>query len=244
MHEKILNFSASTKHTYSDSCFVVIMTHGFRNHYEGTDGEFLKIDDICKLFTKKKSPSLYNKPKIFIMIACNKDDYQYQHSNEEKTEKYLNKKFKNMFVLFSSGQGNNLRHKKWGSVFVKMLEQVINDCKSTESFLDICKKIKSMMLEMKICKTGDVPQVCNYIYAKNCKPLYLRREDKVIADSNTEPNEEIEASTKSSEMDLSEFSFDWPRLTCAEQPKNRRQRGFHGAPKKVDRKGNCAMRHR
>nr|XP_005995476.1 PREDICTED: caspase-8-like [Latimeria chalumnae] len=52
-------------------CFVFcILTHGEKGTVYGTDGQSVSISDITSCFTGKNCPSLFGKPKVFFIQAC------------------------------------------------------------------------------------------------------------------------------------------------------------------------------
>ena len=57
-------------HRDADAFVLVLLTHGNKGYIFGTDGEKVFIDDITTMFDGKHCPQLQNKPKLFIVQAC------------------------------------------------------------------------------------------------------------------------------------------------------------------------------
>ena len=57
-------------HCDADAFVLVLLTHGNQGYIFGTDGEKVSIDHITTMFDGKHCPQLQNKPKLFIVQAC------------------------------------------------------------------------------------------------------------------------------------------------------------------------------
>ncbi|XP_023568601.1 caspase-2 isoform X3 [Octodon degus] len=70
MQEKLHSFAQLPAHRATDSCVVVLLSHGVEGSVYGVDGKLLQLQEIFRLFDNANCPSLQNKPKMFFIQAC------------------------------------------------------------------------------------------------------------------------------------------------------------------------------
>ncbi len=77
--------------TYA-SLIVCILSHGNENVVEGTDGKSLNINDLKYKFNSNDCPSLNEKPKIWIIQACQGTEHQepLRQSSDRRSESRSN----------------------------------------------------------------------------------------------------------------------------------------------------------
>uniref|UniRef100_A0A669AXG3 Caspase family p20 domain-containing protein n=1 Tax=Oreochromis niloticus TaxID=8128 RepID=A0A669AXG3_ORENI len=68
--DALTEFSKHIKLSYTDSVFVIIMSHGNIGIISGTDSKTFEIEKIFLRLNTKNCPALVNKPKIIIIDAC------------------------------------------------------------------------------------------------------------------------------------------------------------------------------
>ncbi|XP_063340490.1 GTPase IMAP family member 8-like isoform X2 [Pelmatolapia mariae] len=68
--DALTEFSKHIKLSYTDSVFVIIMSHGNIGIISGTDSKTFEIEKIFLRLNTKNCPALMNKPKIIIIDAC------------------------------------------------------------------------------------------------------------------------------------------------------------------------------
>ncbi len=73
MLTELSNFARIVSHTYST--VVAIFSHGKDGKIQGSDGRYVAIKEIMKLFNTENCPKLNGKPKFFIFQACRGEDY-------------------------------------------------------------------------------------------------------------------------------------------------------------------------
>ena len=62
--------SARPDHKTADALFFIILSHGCSGYIFGTDGGKVELDEIFSYFDGEKCFNLIQKPKIFIIQAC------------------------------------------------------------------------------------------------------------------------------------------------------------------------------
>lgn len=75
MKQAVKNFAVCQEHAYSDSTFVVIMSHGKRDailgvHHTTDNPDTFPVDDIYVHLNSQNCPALLNKPKVILIQAC------------------------------------------------------------------------------------------------------------------------------------------------------------------------------
>ncbi|CAM1311703.1 Uncharacterised protein g5781 [Pycnogonum litorale] len=71
IEQKSMEFAQKPEHAEADAAVVCIMSHGRRgNDFLGSDGGYVKLMEIIKLFNNYNCPFLKEKPKIFLIQAC------------------------------------------------------------------------------------------------------------------------------------------------------------------------------
>lgn len=82
MEAAIADFCGRDEHLYSDSCFVVIMSHGAQEGICGVshgDGkkDIFSIDSIFRHLNTSGCPALRDKPKVILIQACRGGNSSY-----------------------------------------------------------------------------------------------------------------------------------------------------------------------
>ncbi|XP_073407584.1 caspase-8-like isoform X2 [Dendrobates tinctorius] len=70
---KIINNYAKEDHTGRDSFVCFVLSHGDKGIVFGTDGMKVSVKDLTDCFNGQNCPSLFGKPKIFFIQACQGD---------------------------------------------------------------------------------------------------------------------------------------------------------------------------
>ena len=75
MKEELKDFAARQEHQFSDSTFLVFMSHGTLDGICGTkhrdeEPDILPDDTIFQIFNNRSCRSLKDKPKVIITQAC------------------------------------------------------------------------------------------------------------------------------------------------------------------------------
>ena len=70
MKKLLLAESENQDHKNADAFVLIIMSHGNDNTVQGTDWNELSLKEVKDYFNAKGCPSLINKPKAFIVQAC------------------------------------------------------------------------------------------------------------------------------------------------------------------------------
>uniref|UniRef100_V9KZT1 Caspase-2 n=1 Tax=Callorhinchus milii TaxID=7868 RepID=V9KZT1_CALMI len=73
LETRLRDFALSADHRRTDSCVVVLLSHGVEGAIYGVDGKLVQIHDIFQLFDNANCPNLQNKPKMFFIQACRGD---------------------------------------------------------------------------------------------------------------------------------------------------------------------------
>ncbi|KTF80598.1 hypothetical protein cypCar_00024794 [Cyprinus carpio] len=86
MEKAVKDFAQRQEHAYSDSTFVVIMSHGKRDailgvHYNASSNpsDTFLTDKIYHCLNTENCPGLRDKPKVILIQACRGDTKSYRH---------------------------------------------------------------------------------------------------------------------------------------------------------------------
>ena len=125
---------------HSDAFVCCVMSHGQKGSVFGSDGNALLVDDITSTFNGKRCPVLLNKPKVFIIQACQGQNIQEGIAADSSTPVDAD------FLVFMATTENNKawRNPKHGSWFIQSLCKQLEEASKWYSQKHILKISKSM----------------------------------------------------------------------------------------------------
>ncbi|XP_062372908.1 caspase-23 [Sardina pilchardus] len=164
MESAMADFSQRGEHLQSDSCFVVIMSHGIQEGICGVSyGDNLKdilpVDTIFHHLNTPSCPALRDKPKVILIQACRggeegdvwvADSAPIPRSKKEHREKD--------FICLRSCTPDTVsyRNPKTGSVFIQTIVKTLNEHAHEdhieELFRKVLKKFKDSFPDQMPCK--------------------------------------------------------------------------------------------
>ena len=151
MKQKLKEFAMAPEHRQSDSCVVVIMSHGYQSPGQdpegswrplrqqppftyrpcpyvvhSSDGRALEVEWIIQQFSTVRA--LQGKPKLFIIQACR---YWYRYSESilaSKWEKYINVTLSSNFLQGKRTAANKGAKWQFGRVWRKSVWRGVPGC--------------------------------------------------------------------------------------------------------------------
>uniref|UniRef100_A0A3Q2YNM5 Caspase-1-A-like n=1 Tax=Hippocampus comes TaxID=109280 RepID=A0A3Q2YNM5_HIPCM len=154
---------------YTDSVFVVIMSHGSLGSVFSVDCSYYAIDNIFNHLGSANCKALLNKPKIIIIQACRggsvpmndganevgsdhiqdagpstSDDGRIKHDGVQ----FVHKEKDFIALLSSTPDTVSYRHKVDGSFFIRYIVDVVNTCACEEDIEELFRMVSSSPLGM------------------------------------------------------------------------------------------------
>uniref|UniRef100_I3JBT0 Caspase family p20 domain-containing protein n=1 Tax=Oreochromis niloticus TaxID=8128 RepID=I3JBT0_ORENI len=144
--DALTEFSKHIKLSYTDSVFVIIMSHGNIGIISGTDSKTFEIEKIFLRLNTKNCPALVNKPKIIIIDACRGGNSQALSENlTKKARVHIEKDL----ICFHSSTPHTASYflPTKGSFFIQTLSDVFNKwsyvCDIEELFRKVMQRFEA-----------------------------------------------------------------------------------------------------
>ncbi|XP_003475318.1 caspase-2 isoform X1 [Cavia porcellus] len=195
MQEKLQSFAQLPAHRATDSCVVVLLSHGVEGSVYGVDGKLLQLQEVFRLFDNANCPSLQNKPKMFFIQACRGDetdrgvdqldgkDHATSPECEESDagkEELLKMRLptqSDMICGYACLKGTAaMRNTKRGSWYIEALAQVFSERACDMHVADMLVKVNALIKEREGYAPGtefhrckEMSEYCSTL----CRPLYL-----------------------------------------------------------------------
>ncbi|XP_076829027.1 caspase-23 isoform X2 [Brachyhypopomus gauderio] len=142
-------FSQCNEHRYSDSTFVVIMSHGgpegIHGIYVEDDEDIFPVEKIFQNLNSENCPGLIDKPKIILIQACRGDKEGYvwvPDSVKCKGKRTKQLREKDFGCLRSCTPDTvSWRNPETGSVFIQSLVKIFNEHAHEDDIMELFRKI-------------------------------------------------------------------------------------------------------
>ncbi|KAM6167062.1 caspase-2 isoform 2-T2 [Erethizon dorsatum] len=195
MQEKLQSFAQLAAHRATDSCVVVLLSHGVEGSVYGVDGKLVQLQEVFRLFDNANCPNLQNKPKMFFIQACRGDETdrgvdQLDGKNHARSpgceesdagkEELLKMRLptqSDMICGYACLKGTAaMRNTKRGSWYVEALAQVFSERACDMHVADMLVKVNALIKEREGYAPGtefhrckEMSEYCSTL----CRPLYL-----------------------------------------------------------------------
>ncbi|XP_004860557.1 caspase-2 isoform X3 [Heterocephalus glaber] len=195
MQEKLQSFAQLPAHRVTDSCIVVILSHGVEGSVYGVDGKLLQLQEVFRLFDNANCPSLQNKPKMFFIQACRGDETdrgvdqldgknhpsspgcEESDAGKEELLKMRLPTRSDMICGYACLKGTAaMRNTKRGSWYIEALAQVFSERACDMHVADMLVKVNALIKEREGYAPGtefhrckEMSEYCSTL----CRPLYL-----------------------------------------------------------------------
>ncbi|KAL2081133.1 hypothetical protein ACEWY4_022986 [Coilia grayii] len=160
MDKAVKDFSKREEHEFSDSTFVVLMSHGKRDailgvhwdKYNLTEPDIFPTDNIYKHLNTKGCPGLRNKPKVILIQACRGgedgsvwvSDGMQDDSAGIESDDHMEHKEKDFISLLScTPDSKSYRHVEKGTFFVQYIVEVFNTHAHKEHIEELFRMVMS-----------------------------------------------------------------------------------------------------
>ena len=170
-------------HSAYNAFVVIILSHGSKGGViYSSDHKEINISNIAGYFTAEHCPSLYEKPKVFIIQACRGQEHQNQKPALDQSINYdggsatingelesIPNKADTLYAYATVDDYVALRDTQCGSWYIQVLIDVIEEQAMKKSFTDILTEVNSKLS----CKTASrEPQVAEFV-SNMRKKLFL-----------------------------------------------------------------------
>ncbi|XP_060730591.1 caspase-23 [Tachysurus vachellii] len=149
MEAAVRDFSLCNEHRYSDSTFLVIMSHGgpdgiYGIDYDKNEDDIFLVDKIFHCLSSAKCPGLRDKPKIILIQACrgDKDGHVWVCDGVRSNQGTKQHREKD-FACFRSCTPDtvSMRNTGTGSVFIQNLVKIFNDHCHEDDIVELFRKV-------------------------------------------------------------------------------------------------------
>jgi len=142
-------------HEQFDSFVCCILSHGYLDGVYGTDSQPVKMRDIASLFTGNFCPSLANKPKLFFIQACRRDEEDVGYALQSDDKDFTEDKFRHSLPSeadflygYATPPGNiSWRSPQYGSWYISKLCEVFVDFALVEDLLSMLTIVNKRVSE-------------------------------------------------------------------------------------------------
>ena len=179
IRQTVETFSKQNQHKDSEISVVAVLSHGNKDGVCGRDGKMVAIEDILDFFKANKSPSLEDKPKLFIFQACrgsqlDSDDIPASPgliAGQATSKPSKGPNFRDMLVVKSSPQSyKSFRHPHSGSFLIQSICDVFSRKAFDTEVRDLLDEVYKQVAEM----GGDSHKQCVAIEVYGfCKKLFF-----------------------------------------------------------------------
>ncbi|XP_056332175.1 caspase a [Danio aesculapii] len=156
MDEAIRDFAQREEHKYSDSAFVVIMSHGKRDaimgvHYHKTNNpsDSFPVDNVYRHLNSENCPALRNKPKVILIQACRggehgrvwASDGEPDESMEIEDDDFVHKEKDFISLMSCTPDTKSYRHVQNGTFYVQTVVDVFMKCAHEDHIEELFRKV-------------------------------------------------------------------------------------------------------
>ncbi|XP_062849645.1 caspase a-like [Trichomycterus rosablanca] len=136
MEAALRDFSQRSEHIYSDSTFVVVMSHGGPDGINGinddeTERDIFPVDKIFYYLNSKNCPRLTDKPKIILIQAC-------RGGSSKGTKQHREKDFG--CLRSCTPDTVSSRNPASGSIFIQSLVKIFNEHAHEDDIMELFRK--------------------------------------------------------------------------------------------------------
>ncbi|XP_048092349.1 caspase-23 isoform X2 [Alosa alosa] len=149
MEAAMADFSQRGEHLQSDSCFVVIMSHGTQEgicgvSYGDDQEDILPVDSIFHHLNTPSCPALRDKPKVILIQACRggeKGDVWVADSAPISRRKKEHREKDFICLRSCTPDTVSYRNTKTGSVFIQTVVQTLNEHAHEDHIEELFRKV-------------------------------------------------------------------------------------------------------
>lgn len=156
MDEAIRDFAQREEHKYSDSAFVVIMSHGKRDaimgvHYHRTNNpsDSFPVDNVYRHLNSENCPALRDKPKVILIQACRggehgrvwASDGEPDEPIEIEDDDFVHKEKDFISLMSCTPDTKSYRHVQNGTFYVQTLVDVFIKCAHEDHIEELFRKV-------------------------------------------------------------------------------------------------------
>ncbi|XP_073781381.1 caspase a isoform X1 [Danio rerio] len=156
MDEAIRDFAQREEHKYSDSAFVVIMSHGKRDaimgvHYHRTNNpsDSFPVDNVYRRLNSENCPALRDKPKVILIQACRggehgrvwASDGEPDEPIEIEDDDFVHKEKDFISLMSCTPDTKSYRHVQNGTFYVQTLVDVFIKCAHEDHIEELFRKV-------------------------------------------------------------------------------------------------------
>lgn len=156
MDEAIRDFAQREEHKYSDSAFVVIMSHGKRDaimgvHYHRTNNpsDSFPVDNVYRHLNSENCPALRDKPKVILIQACRggehgrvwASDGEPDEPVEIEDDDFVHKEKDFISLMSCTPDTKSYRHVQNGTFYVQTLVDVFIKCAHEDHIEELFRKV-------------------------------------------------------------------------------------------------------
>ncbi|XP_047673264.1 caspase-23 isoform X1 [Tachysurus fulvidraco] len=149
MEAAVRDFSQHNEHRYSDSTFLVIMSHGgpdgiYGIDYDKNEDDIFLVDKIFHYLGSANCPGLTDKPKIILIQACRGDqDGHVWVCDGVRSNQGIKQHREKDFACFRSCTPDtvSMRNTGTGSVFIQNLVKIFNDHCHEDDIMELFRKV-------------------------------------------------------------------------------------------------------
>ncbi|XP_051720693.1 caspase a [Ctenopharyngodon idella] len=154
MKQAVKNFAVCQEHAYSDSTFVVIMSHGKRDailgvHHTTDNPDTFPVDDIYVHLNSQNCPALLNKPKVILIQACRggehgrvwASDGEPDKSMEIEGDDFVHKEKDFISLMSCTPDTKSYRHVQNGTFYVQLIVDVFTKHAHEDHIEELFRKV-------------------------------------------------------------------------------------------------------
>uniref|UniRef100_A0A9J8A4R2 Caspase a n=1 Tax=Cyprinus carpio carpio TaxID=630221 RepID=A0A9J8A4R2_CYPCA len=156
MEKAVKDFAQRQEHAYSDSTFVVIMSHGKRDailgvHYNASSNpsDTFLTDKIYHCLNTENCPGLRDKPKVILIQACRggehghvwASDSEPDDSMDVEGDDYVHKEKDFISLMSCTPDTKSYRHVQNGTFYVQNLVDVIMNHAHEDHIEELFRKV-------------------------------------------------------------------------------------------------------
>lgn len=154
---------------HGDAFICCILSHGVKGAVKGTDGKLVAIKDIMATFNGSKCSSLINKPKVFLIQACQGQWPQHGVAvpdlEADVSPQYIPVEADFLVAIATVEDYVSFRHRTDGSWFIQSVcQQLKEGCQRGDDIKDILCRVNSdvSMKEGSKCSPGTYKQMSEF----------------------------------------------------------------------------------
>ncbi|XP_062849647.1 caspase a-like [Trichomycterus rosablanca] len=148
MEAALRDFSQCGEHIYSDSTFVVVMSHGgpdgiYGINFNETERDIFPVDKIFYYLNSEHCPRLTDKPKIILIQACRGDEKGHVWvsdgvASSRGTKQHREKDFG--CLRSCTPDTVSIRNTGSGSIFIQSLVKIFNEHAHEDDIMELFRK--------------------------------------------------------------------------------------------------------